>query len=349
MHADPVQSGRSWLNRPLPAGVAGVVCAVLLLAACDGQPWNRPYPAADAASNILYSSFQERPNHLDPAQSYSSNEVTFTGQIYEPPLQYHYLKRPYELIPLTVTAVPVAHYRDADGKPLADDAPVEAIAFSDYDIEIRSGIYYQPHPAFARDGTGGQLYDHLSNEQLDEIHSLADFTQTGTRELEAADYVYQIKRLAHPETALADLRPDERLHRRPRRLCKDAGECLGGTGGHAGRRGLARPDAVPAGRRQGAGPLSLPDHHQGQVPATAVLAGDAVFRARAAGGRCLLLTARPFGAQHHTRLVPGRHRPLHAHGQQPEPADGDGKQSELSRRDLSRRRRARRSRGRHAG
>ncbi|MGB5473005.1 MAG: ABC transporter substrate-binding protein [Gammaproteobacteria bacterium] len=199
MHADPVQSGRSWLNRLLPAGVAGVVCAVLLLAACDGQPWNRPYPAADAANNILYSSFQERPNHLDPAQSYSSNEVTFTGQIYEPPLQYHYLKRPYELIPLTVTAVPVAHYRDADGKPLADDAPVEAIAFSDYDIEIRPGIYYQPHPAFARDSAGGLLYDQLSTEQLDEIHSLADFTQTGTRELEAADYVYQIKRLAHPK------------------------------------------------------------------------------------------------------------------------------------------------------
>ena len=199
MHADPLQSGRSWLNRLLPAGVAGAVCAVLLLAACDGQPWNRPYPAADAASNILYSSFQERPNHLDPAQSYSSNEVTFTGQIYEPPLQYHYLKRPYELIPLTVTAVPRAHYRDADGKPLADDAPVEAIAFSDYDIEIRPGIYYQPHPAFARDSADRLLYDQLSNEQLDEIHSLADFTQTGTRELVAADYVYQIKRLAHPK------------------------------------------------------------------------------------------------------------------------------------------------------
>ncbi|MGB5540101.1 MAG: ABC transporter substrate-binding protein [Gammaproteobacteria bacterium] len=172
---------------------------MLLLAACDGQPWNRPYPAADAASNILYSSFQERPNHLDPAQSYSSNEVTFTGQIYEPPLQYHYLKRPYELIPLTVTAVPRAHYRDADGKPLADDAPVEAIAFSDYDIEIRSGIHYQPHPAFARDSADRLLYARLSNEQLDEIHSLADFTQTGTRELVAADYVYQIKRLAHPK------------------------------------------------------------------------------------------------------------------------------------------------------
>jgi len=199
MRADPVQVGRTRLNMPVPAGLLVIVFAAVLLGACDDQPWNRPYPAEDAASNILYSSFQERPNHLDPAQSYSSNEVTFTGQIYEPPLQYHYLKRPYQLIPLTATAVPAAHYLDADRNPLPDDAPVEAIAFSYYDIEIRPGIRYQPHPAFARDGAGSLLYGRLTGRQLDDIHSLADFTQTGTRELVAADYVYQIKRLAHPK------------------------------------------------------------------------------------------------------------------------------------------------------
>ncbi|MBL8420930.1 MAG: peptide ABC transporter substrate-binding protein, partial [Dechloromonas sp.] len=68
------------------------------LAACS-QPWNDPYPAADAESNILYAAFTDRPKHLDPAQSYTEDEITFTAQIYEPPLQYHYLKRPYELIP----------------------------------------------------------------------------------------------------------------------------------------------------------------------------------------------------------------------------------------------------------
>jgi len=199
MRSDPVQVVRTRLDLPVPAGLIVIVFAAALLGACDDQPWNRPYPAADAASNILYSSFQERPNHLDPAQSYSSNEVTFTGQIYEPPLQYHYLKRPYQLIPLTATAVPAAHYLDADRNPLPDDAPVEAIAFSYYDIEIRPGIRYQPHPAFARDSAGRLLYGKLTGRQLDDIHSLADFPQTGTRELVAADYVYQIKRLAHPK------------------------------------------------------------------------------------------------------------------------------------------------------
>ena len=72
---------------------------VVLICACSGNSWNNPYPAKDAGKNILYSAFAERPKHLDPVQSYSSNEILLTAQIYEPPLQYHYLKRPYTLIP----------------------------------------------------------------------------------------------------------------------------------------------------------------------------------------------------------------------------------------------------------
>ena len=91
---------------------------VLLLAACDGSIWNDPYPAADAGANILYSSFAERPKHLDPVQSYSSNEIVFTAQIYEPPLQYHYLKRPYTLIPGVAEAIPEPYFLDAKGRRL---------------------------------------------------------------------------------------------------------------------------------------------------------------------------------------------------------------------------------------
>jgi oligopeptide transport system substrate-binding protein len=176
-----------------------VLTTLLLLAGCSDEPWNRPYPAEDAGSNILYSSFQERPNHLDPAQSYSSNEVTFTGQIYEPPLQYHYLDRPYRLIPLTATTVPQAHYLDADGNALPEDADPALIATSYYDITIMPGIQYQPHPAFAQDAQGKPRYLGLGEAALADIHALGDFAQTGTRELVAADYVYQIKRLAHPK------------------------------------------------------------------------------------------------------------------------------------------------------
>jgi len=172
--------------------------SICLLAGCDDAPWNRPYPAAEAGENVLYSSFKERPKHLDPAQSYSSNEVTFTGQIYEPPLQYHYLKRPYELVPLTATEVPEPRYLDSDGNPLPADAAATEIAYSVYDINIQPGIRYQPHPAFATDAGGKALYLDLAPQDMENIHSLADFPETGTRELIAADYVYQIKRLAHP-------------------------------------------------------------------------------------------------------------------------------------------------------
>jgi ABC-type transport system substrate-binding protein len=170
----------------------------IFLVACSDEPWNRPYPARDAHRNIMYSSFQERPNHLDPVQSYSSNEVRFTGQIYEPPLQYHYLKRPYELVPLTATAVPQPVYLDANGEQLPDETAPGEVAYSVYDISIQPGIRYQPHPAFAQDAEGLLRYHDLDVSDLDDIYALGDFEHTGSRELVAADYVYQIKRLAHP-------------------------------------------------------------------------------------------------------------------------------------------------------
>ncbi len=173
---------------------------LLGLAGCSGGPWNNPYPASQRGQNILYSAFSERPKHLDPVRAYSSNEYLFLGQIYEPPLQYHFLKRPYELIPLTAESLPEVAYFDAAGRRLPPDTPAERIAWSEYTIRIRPGIRYQPHPAFARDAQGRYRYLDLSAADLEGIRTLADFPATGSRELVAADYVYQIKRLAHPRT-----------------------------------------------------------------------------------------------------------------------------------------------------
>jgi ABC-type transport system substrate-binding protein len=169
----------------------------LLLAACSSEQ-NDPYPASERGANILYSAFTERPKHLDPVQSYTEDEITFTAQIYEPPLQYHYLKRPYTLIPATTESVPVPRYTDASGKVLPQDAPAGAIAYSEYEIRLRPGIRYQPHPAFALDASGQPVYADLDRNKLSGIEKIADFTRTGTRELVADDYIYEIKRLAHP-------------------------------------------------------------------------------------------------------------------------------------------------------
>ena len=175
------------------------ICAALIVAfalsAC-GQAWNDPYPAADAGRNILYTAFTDRPKHLDPAQSYTEDEITFTAQIYEPPLQYHYLKRPYELIPATVEQVPVPRFLDAAGRELPHDAPVDRIAESVYELKLKPGIRFQPHPAFALDAQGKPEY--LGGDIVTGRQVVGDFPKVGTRELTADDYIYQIKRLAHP-------------------------------------------------------------------------------------------------------------------------------------------------------
>ncbi len=168
-----------------------------MLSTCNDGTWNNPYPGESDSSAVTYSSFSERPKRLDPVSSYSANEYQFIAQIYEPPLQYHYLLRPYRLIPLTARALPQVRYLNANGEAISGEN-ISEIAFSEYIISIQPGIHYQPHPAFAVDDRGNPAYLTLKRNDLKDIHKLNDFTATGSRELTAADYVYQIKRIASP-------------------------------------------------------------------------------------------------------------------------------------------------------
>jgi ABC-type transport system substrate-binding protein len=170
--------------------IAALLC--LLLAACDGGLWNDPYPVADEGKSILYTAFTERPKHLDPAQAYSENEYEFLAHIYSPPLQYHYLKRPYQLVPLAASEMPRVTYLDKNHHRLPDQAATERIAYSVYEIHIKPNMRYQPHPAFVPNNYT------LKAGEMGSIHSLSDFPKTGTRVVTAADYAYQIKRLVHP-------------------------------------------------------------------------------------------------------------------------------------------------------
>jgi ABC-type oligopeptide transport system substrate-binding subunit len=89
-----------------------LLISAVILSSCSDKPLNSPYSNTEEGKNIFYSSFQERPKHLDPVKSYSSNEYAFIAQIYEPLFQYHYLKKPYELIPLTAEEMPKVNYLD---------------------------------------------------------------------------------------------------------------------------------------------------------------------------------------------------------------------------------------------
>ena len=178
--------------------LSGVV--ILGLTGCDAV-WNSPYPAAEATHNTLYRSFSQRPKHLDPARSYSSNEYAILAQIVEPPLQYHYLKRPYTLEPLTLTALPELTFLDAMGAELSaasgDGGVSEQIAFSRYTLRLREDVRYAPHPAFAQD-ENGFLYNDLDADTVTSLRSPLDLNVHGTRAVRAEDYAYQIRRLADP-------------------------------------------------------------------------------------------------------------------------------------------------------
>ena len=152
------------------------------LLGCSGS-LNDPHPAGVSAQNVLFKALQERPKHLDPALSYSEPEAEFLYEIYEPPLHYHPLKRPLQLEPLTLVAMPkITH----EGDRVV------------YEMTLKPGIYYQPHPAFAKDAQGKPRYQHLTASEVSAMKGLEDFKETGTREMVAEDYVYQIKRLAAP-------------------------------------------------------------------------------------------------------------------------------------------------------
>ena len=173
--------------------LAPVLAALVLLVGCN----NNPHPDGLAATNTLFTGVVDNsPRHLDPVASYWSNDTPFTYQIYEPLYGYHLLKRPFTLVPKIATEVVVPRYLDARGRPLPADADGALVAESVYDIPIRQGVLFEPHPAFARDEAGRLRYHAMKPGELGERRRPLDFEHTGTRELTAEDYVYTLKRHA---------------------------------------------------------------------------------------------------------------------------------------------------------
>jgi oligopeptide transport system substrate-binding protein len=138
------------------AAVAGLV-GLLLVPGCT----NNPYPTADRDKKVLYSSFLEAPKTLDPAVAYTTAEHVVTGTVFDTLLEYHYLKRPYELIPSLAEAVP---------KP-----ETQANGQHAYRFKLRSGVLFHDDPCFA----------------------LGEKNRT-TREMVASDVAFQLARLADP-------------------------------------------------------------------------------------------------------------------------------------------------------
>ena len=82
-----------------------LAAAALFLTGCS-RPVNAPRTLDEYAGNTLFSSFSGRsPRTLDPQESYSSDETLYVYGTYEMLYGYHYLKRPYELVPRAAEAV----------------------------------------------------------------------------------------------------------------------------------------------------------------------------------------------------------------------------------------------------
>jgi ABC-type transport system substrate-binding protein len=133
-----------------------VVLCSGVFAACT----NNPYPDADDGKKLYYSSFDEPPKTLDPAQSYTTTEHVFTGVVYDTLLEYHYLKRPYQLIPALAESVPVA-------EPLPGG-------------HVRYTFTLRPELLFQND----ECFRHFGGKS--------------TRPITAEDFVFEIQRIADP-------------------------------------------------------------------------------------------------------------------------------------------------------
>lgn len=160
---------------------------------------NDPYRKGETQEPTVFKVLGTPTTRLDPTQAYYSHEGAIIDQIYEPPFTYHYLKRPYELIPQTAEEIPQPVYFDNDGNRIEEeDPPADQVARVEYTIRLRKDIRYQDHPCFAKDDAGNPLYRNLELKAIKAYESPNDFPVKGSRNVTAHDYSLQIRRIADP-------------------------------------------------------------------------------------------------------------------------------------------------------
>lgn len=146
-----------------------LLCSLGLLAACS----NNPYPDADDQKKVLYLPFVSPPKTLDPAVSYGSADTVVTDKVYDTLLEYHYLKRPYTLMAGMAEKVPTPE--DLGGGRVR------------YTFQLRKGILFQKDSCFSLEGSTGKA--------------------RGQREVVAADFIFQLMRIADPALTSPVLEP----------------------------------------------------------------------------------------------------------------------------------------------
>lgn len=145
---------------------SGLAACLAVVAGCS----NDPYPAADAGAKILYGAFADAPKSLDPATAYSMREHQITGPVYDTLLEYHFLKRPLELIPGLAESLP--EVTDLGG------------GRSRYRFVLRRDLLFHDDVCFELGGPGRR-----------------------TREIVAADFEFELQRIADPAVGSPVIEP----------------------------------------------------------------------------------------------------------------------------------------------
>ena len=140
--------------------------SAILFSGCDANPNHDPNEL------VIHSILPAKIGTLDPGNIETFYELIVAGQIFETLYGYHYLKRPYEVVPLL-----------ADGMPqISDDMQT-------YTIKIKKGVYFQDDLCFGFPPGGGPQAGPATARPFAE-------TSYG-RELIASDFIYSLKRVAN--------------------------------------------------------------------------------------------------------------------------------------------------------
>jgi oligopeptide transport system substrate-binding protein len=180
---------------------AALAACVVAIAACT----NDPYPSADAGARVLYVPYPEAPKTLDPQVAYSVYDHEVLSNVYETALEYHYLKRPYELIPGLVEAVPEPH-------PLVDGRV-------GYTFALRRGVRFASDPCFALGGVGRMQRELVASDLVFALQRIADpkvgspVLVTFSKIVGLAEFGKRLAKLREDDASFASLRIDEQYRR----------------------------------------------------------------------------------------------------------------------------------------
>ncbi len=131
--------------------------SALILAGCGRTVLQ---PAAEDGQQVYYGE-TSRIRSLDPARAGDVASAMAVGKIYETLLEYHYLDRPYRVVPA-----------------LAADLPTVSDDGLTYTVRIRAGVYFQDDPCFT--ATNGRGREVTAEDFIFAIKRVADVNTAST-------------------------------------------------------------------------------------------------------------------------------------------------------------------------